>query len=398
MKKLITLMLLLTVVLLLSGCWSKRELNELAIVVAIGVDKIDDEYAISIQVVDPSEVSASHPSSGRTPVVTYHSKGKTLFEAIRKITTLSPRKPYFAHLQILVVGEDLAKEGLGYTIDFLGRDNEIRNDFDIIVAQQTTAKDVLNVLTPIEKIPANKMLNSIQISQDAWGSTRQVDVDELINKLNSDNKSYVLSKVDIHGDPRLGIDQTNVNRIETPAILQFTGLALFKHDKLIGFLSEEESRSYNFLTDQIESTIEIVSCPGEGQLTTEIITSKAKTDGKIENGIPKIRVQIDVDQNVAEVHCDIHLNDEQTLHTINEKTADLIKTRIEHLLHTLQKEYEVDILEYGAAIHRANAREWHHIKDDWSALFPELQVDVEVNVITHGFSTLQNSNVEEQKE
>ena len=162
-SKMMLLFLVLTS-LLLSGCWSKRELNELGIVVALGIDKVDDDYEVSIQVVDPSEISSKQPSSGRSPVVTYHAKGKSVFEAIRRMTTLTPRKPYFSHLQIVVIGEELAKEGLNEPLDFIARDHEFRNDFDVIVSHEATAKEVLNVLTPIEKMPANKLLNSIKVS------------------------------------------------------------------------------------------------------------------------------------------------------------------------------------------------------------------------------------------
>ena len=57
-RKMILLFLILT--LLLSGCWSKRELHELAIVVALGIDKVDEDFEVSIQVVDPSSRSESN--------------------------------------------------------------------------------------------------------------------------------------------------------------------------------------------------------------------------------------------------------------------------------------------------------------------------------------------------
>lgn len=43
--------------LFLSGCWDRRELDRLAIAVAVGIDKADDEYQVSAQVVVPSEMS-----------------------------------------------------------------------------------------------------------------------------------------------------------------------------------------------------------------------------------------------------------------------------------------------------------------------------------------------------
>ncbi|WP_107926866.1 Ger(x)C family spore germination protein [Lysinibacillus parviboronicapiens] len=398
MPKIKTLFLLCMLTLLLSGCWSKRELNELAIVVALGVDKVDDEYEISVQVVDPSEISTKQPSSGRSPVVTYHAKGKTAFEAIRKMTTLTPRKAYFAHLQVVVLGEQLAADGINDTLDFIARDHEFRNDFDVIVSHKSTAKEVLNVLTPIEKIPANKMLNSIKVSQKAWGSTLSVSIDELVNTLSSNTKSAVLTAIEIEGDTKLGINQTNVQRIKTPVILNYIGLAVFKKDKLVGILTEEESRSFNFLNGKIDSTVEIIACPKQGKLTTEITNSTTKVTGQFKNSTPQINVQIDVEQNVGEVECDINLTENKTIQYINNKTAELIKDHIQKTLKTIQQNYQLDILGFGEVLHREDTKKWNEIQDDWSTIFPELAVKVDVRVATQGLGTMQNSLLHKEKE
>lgn len=36
--------------LLLSGCWSRNEINDIAVVTAIGIDKQKDQYTVSLQV------------------------------------------------------------------------------------------------------------------------------------------------------------------------------------------------------------------------------------------------------------------------------------------------------------------------------------------------------------
>ncbi|KOS68497.1 spore gernimation protein [Lysinibacillus contaminans] len=398
MKKITTVILLTLLTFLLSGCWSKRELNELAIAVALGVDKTDDNYEVSVQIVDPGQISSKQPASGRAPVITYTAQGKTVFEAIRKITNSSPRKPYFSHLQVVVIGEKLASEGIEPTIDFLARDHEIRNDFNIIVANKTTAKEVLNVLTPIEKIPAQKISSSIQNSEKAWGSTLTVNIDDLITTLRSNENSPVLTAIEVIGDPKLGIDQTNVERIKTPVILEFSGLAVFKQDKFVGVLTDDESKSYNFLNDNVESTIEVISCPKEGRLSTEITKSKTKIKGKIVNGIPKLTVHIEIDQNVGEVDCTINLAEKETIQMINEKTSNLIKEKTEQVLNTIQKNYQVDNLGFSEVLHRADPKEWKKIKEDWATIFPELEVNVKVNVRTLGVGTIHNSISQQSKE
>ncbi|GAA3348356.1 MULTISPECIES: Ger(x)C family spore germination protein [Lysinibacillus] len=394
MKKNLIVLSLIFLILILSGCWSKRELNDLALVAALGIDFIDGEYAISVQVIDPSQVSLKS-ANGQAPVVTYHAEGKTVFEAVRKILALSPRKLYFAHLQLVVVGEELADKGIRDSVDFLARDQEIRNDFTIIVSQQATAKDVLNVLTPIEKIPASRMLNSLKITQDAWGSTLEVDVEDLVTDLGVNDQYFVLSAIEVLGDKTLGIDQTNVERIETPVKLKFTGLAIFKEDKLLGYIDEYNSKSFSYLNDNIKSTIEIISCPSDGELTTEITQSKTKTKGIFKDGQPTININIDIVQNVAEVKCDIDLTDIKTIDWINNQTEKHIKKNTNQVLNIFQENYQADVLGFGEAIHRANPTEWRKIKDDWQTIYPEVEVNVKVNVYTRGLGTLQNSKLKE---
>ncbi len=354
---------------------------------AAGIDKIDDEYEVSVQIVNPSEISASNPSSGRSPVTTYHAKGKSVFEAIRRLTTSTPRKAYFAHLQVVVIGEKLATEGIDQTVDFFARDPEIRNDFDFVVSYQSSAKEILNILTPIEKIPANKMINSLDGTEKAWGSILSVDIDDLVTTLGKEEKNAVLSGIEIQGDTQLGMDKVNVERIESPAILKYVGLAVFKQDKLIGFLTEEESRSFNFLNDTIKGTVESISCPGESTLTTEITRSTTKIKGKFKNNTPIINVRIDIDQNVGEVGCAIDLTETKSIEYINKETAELIKTQLKKTLTTIQKNYQADILGFGEVLYREDHRAWKKIKDDWPRIFSELEINVKVNVNTSGIGT-----------
>ena len=281
MKRRIAQLLLLLLALLLNGCWSKNELNELAVAVAIGVDKVDDEFEISIQVVEPSEVSATQPSTNRTPVTTYHAKGSSVFEAVRRMTTLTPRKLYLAHVQMMIIGEELAQQGVSDALDFFARDHAIRNDFYIVVSSEKTPKQVLETLTSLEKVPANKMHNSIEVSEREWASTSAVQLDELIKNLSSTGNNTVLSTITIQGKTELGTNQSNVENVETPAKLKYSGLAVFKQDKLIGLLTEEESKGYNYLKDKVKSTIETISCPDGRKLSTEVMDAKTKVKGKI---------------------------------------------------------------------------------------------------------------------
>ncbi|GLC89036.1 Ger(x)C family spore germination protein [Lysinibacillus piscis] len=397
MHKLQLIGCLLIVSLLLSGCWSKRELNELAIVTALGIDKVDDGFEISIQIVEPSEISAKQPSAGRSPVITYHERGKTVFEAIRKITTLAARKPYFSHLQIVVIGEELAKSNMVDVLDFISRDHEFRNDFNIIVSHEVNAKEVLSILTPIEKIPASKMLNSLQASEKVWGSVLTVNIDDLINTLSNNEESAVISAITMDGSKSLGMSQTNVQQAETSTLLKYIGLAIFKNGQQIGLLNAEDSRGISYLDNKIESTVEIISCPKEGTLTTEITHAQTKIKGRFEGNMPQLKVQITIEQNVGEVECMLNLGEKKTIEMINKRTEELIHKRIEHTLQILQQDYQVDVLSFGEVLHRKDPEKWKKIKKDWLAIFSEMPIHIEVNVKTQALGTMENFPVRNEK-
>ncbi len=386
-KHKVSFILLLSVLLLLGGCWNKRELNELAIVTAVGVDKSDEQFEISVQIVNPSQVASNKASGIQVPVFTYHAKGKSLFDAIRKLTALTPRKPYYAHAQIIIIGEEMAEEGMNSILDLFQRDPEGRSDFNFIVSHDSTAQEILSVLTPLEDVPASKMFKSLKVSEAVWGTTESVILDDLIQSLGSIDHSAVLPSIHIHGDADAGDFSSNIEKIDSPAQLKYGGLAIFKNYKLIGYLSEQESRDYNFLNNNIKSTFEIIACPEEGKISTEIINSSTKMTGHFQNDVPSISIKLDIEQNVAEVSCSLDLTKSKTINALNKETSRQIKERLERTLQTIQQTYQADLLKFSNVLHREDYQAWNRIKKNWQTLYPNLEVQIEVDVHTKGVGT-----------
>jgi spore germination protein KC len=389
MKKRLFLLLLIPCLLMVSGCWNRRELNELALVVAMSIDKADEGYEITTQVVEPGEVASQKGGSGRTPVTTYTEKGEYIFETIRRMTTLSPRKLYFAHLQMLVLGEEIAKEGISKSLEFLSRDPELRKDFYIVVSKDVKGKDVLENLTSIEKIPANKLHSSLETSEKAWAPTTAIQMDELIAALTSEGKNPVLTGISIRGNIEKGATMENVTRIEPFARLHYKNIAVFKKDKLIGWLNEKESKGYNYILNNVTNTVGAVPCPGDKSLVLEIIHSKSKVTGKVVNGRPKIDVKITGEANVGEVACLLDLTKPETIRKLersfNEVNRDIIATSVKKA-----KELGVDIYGFGEVIHRADPKAWKKLKKDWNQYF------VDIEVTTHSDFKIRRTGVSNQ--
>jgi len=394
MKK--KLFIVFFMLLLTTGCWSKKDLNELAIVTAIGIDKTEDGYSVSIQVLNPSEL-AGNTSSGRTEVVRFIKSGDTIFETLRKLSMDSPRRIYLAHLREVVFGEEIARDGIGKALDFISRDHEMRTDFYITVAKGSTAADILNIQTAIEKVPANKLFNALETSEKVWAATKTVQLDELINSIVSKGKEPVLTGIYYYGNSEYGSNIENVHNVSPETGLRLDYLAVFKKDKLIGWLNMNESKGFNYITDTIKNTVITIET-NEGKVSIEALRSKTKVHGKMKKGKPVIDITIDTEGNLADVESSIDLSKPENIDKLEKEFQNNIKEKVQTSIKKVQEEFQSDIFGFGEVIHRADPRAWKEIEDNWDEMFTNLDVNVEVKADIRRLGTITESFQKEIKE
>ncbi|AET58582.1 Ger(x)C family spore germination protein [Paenibacillus terrae] len=399
-RKAAFLFLILTLVLLLTGCWNRKELNELAIAVGMGIDKHGDQFRVSVQVVNPGEAAAKKGAAGGAPATLYTAEADTVFEAIRKITTISPRKMYFSHLRICVIGESIAREGIAKALDLLSRDHQFRTDFYIVVSKGTSAEDTLKIMTPLDPIPANDLYSALETSERNWSPSMTVTLDELITALTSEGMQPILTGLQIIGNTEMGESNKNVQTIAPPARLQYSGLAVFRKDKLIGWLNETESRGYNFILGKVQSSVGFVACPQGGKVVTEIIRTQTAIKGSVNRGEPRIKVKMQVEANVGEVECQgLDLTKVSTIYELEKKEEEKIEEIMKSAVRKAQKSYKSDIFGFGEAIHRANPKTWNSLKKNWDREhLAELPVDIKVDFKIRRLGTIGSSFLNDMKE
>ncbi|WP_227940049.1 Ger(x)C family spore germination protein [Alkalihalobacillus deserti] len=398
MKRTFLLFVILSIFLsLITGCWNRRELNELAIVSGMGFDRSENGYLVSLQIINPRETAAKGEGYD-SPVTTYQATGETVIKAVRKITKELPRRAYFSHLRIVIIGNKLAEEGFIDVLDFLSRNHELRTDFYMAISKGESAKDVLATLTSIEKIPANKLYQALEVSEKAWAATGTIQLDELISDLISEGKHPVLTGVSFQGDPQKGKTTQNVLTTDEPVTLQYLGLSVLKNDKLIGWLNEDESKGYNYSQGTVQSTVINVPCSKGGDLGIEVTEANTKTEGKVENGKPKIELEIKVEGSIGDVECKVDLSNTQEIYKIEQKAQQSIKNKIEQAIHKVQKQYKADIFGFGEAIRRSAPKTWKQIKDNWDSEFEDLTVDIAVEVRIRQVGTIGDSILKDFEE
>ncbi|WP_336785375.1 Ger(x)C family spore germination protein [Paenibacillus sp. MMO-177] len=380
--------------LLMTGCWSRRELNELLIVLGMGIDWEDGHYLVSFQVVNPSEISNQQKRGDRPPGTLFQGRGKTLFEAARAVTAEAPRKVYLGHLQIYVIGEEAARKGINELIDVSARDNETRMDFNIIIAKGSKAEDVLKLYTPVEKLPSYSMQQSLQTSAKNWAPTIAVTLDKAITNLSSQGSELALTGIRVIGNPKVGENKQNVEKFMPPSRFRYSGIAAFRDDKLIGWLNERESRGYTDITNNLDSTSIAIPCGEQRYMGIEVTSSNSKIKTKVVNGNPEVEVSIRTEANIVERSCaDVDLSNPETIKQLEKKTKENIQTNAEAAVNHA-KEMKSDIFGFGTQMEKEHPAFWYRVKDQWrEEYFPKLKVSYKIKLYIRETGTTENSTI-----
>lgn len=195
MKKL----LIIVFCLFISGCNNYRELNNIAVVSALGIDYKDNMYNVSVLVKDNTK-------DGEDKTSIYSYEGKSLDEAIKRIGLLASKTLYFIDLNVLVISES-ATSKLQSIMDYLSRENNVGINFYILC--DNNFKDSFKLMQGKDKVYGDYVKG---ILQDNYNNVVRVKYTPFLQKflspyydvimpvgyINDDN--YLIDKAIIFSD------------------------------------------------------------------------------------------------------------------------------------------------------------------------------------------------------
>ncbi|MEW6624503.1 MAG: Ger(x)C family spore germination protein [Bacillota bacterium] len=373
-KKILILCLILICLMLNLGCWNKVELNERAFVMGVGVDKGEnDTVKLTVQILLPEKVGV--PSAGAVgsdsekPVWVVTSTGHTIFDAVRNFVMQSGRKLFWQYNKIIIIGEEAAWEGILPILDFFARDHEIRLDNKVLVARGK-ALDILNTDHELEPMSAVSIKDMVE-GKKAIGTIVDVTLFDIMGRLTSKSMASIASRIELLG-----------SEAEDEKKLRVTGAAVFREDKLAGFLNKPETRGLNWVLGEVVSGIIVVISPLNPQenASIEIIRAGSKVKPEFKDGYFLITVEVNMEGNLGEQQSRVNLVEPERWASLERRAAEVIENEIKAALEKAQKEYKTDIFGFGEAIYRKFPSQWKQIENVWEDLFEQLEIDLKINV------------------
>ncbi|MCK2020840.1 Ger(x)C family spore germination protein [Peribacillus frigoritolerans] len=367
-KKVVILLIVMTPIM--SGCWDRVEINDLAIVTAASIDKKDnDQIELSIQVFIPKSLSSGGgqggPGQGGANTTLVRSAiGSNISDALSKLQSKLPRKIFWGQCKVFIFGEKLSKEGIQEQLDFLLRHPQPRERANVFVSEGK-GKPILESVPPLENY-----------SGEVIRELSDLHIGMLVTLQNLDE--MLTGKPRAAAIPLVKILPPEKGQKKVQGIPYIVGTAVFKKDKMTGTMTEKETRGLLWLRDEMESYTVTLKPKGEkGEISLNPVSAKVKVIPQIINDKWKVLVKIDTEGSVIQNGTNLNLSSLKAVKAVERDFQKDIEKRLElAFLNTQDK--KADILGLGKEFYRKYPKQFNKIENNWDQIFAEMEVEIDV--------------------
>ena len=347
----------------------------------MAVDKGESgPFKLTVLVNNASELS-EQTAQGNSPTAMLSLEGDTLAELSQRMNEGFSKEIVYSHMKTLVISEEIASEGMLDFLDYLERNKEIRDDVNIVIAREGEAKNILNIPSILQKDSAIKLNFQLQQAFKNWGLTPDVHLNDVIAAITSPGRQPVITAVKVKGDVKKGKSVDNMKKAEPDAGIAIDSMAVFKDEKLLGFLSKEDSRNYLWTQNELKNTTLSVPCEEKKYSTVKIIESVTKLKAKMKNGTPEIQMDLAMHGYLMGSNCGYPLDKPDSYQKIEKLTEQYIQEKNAETIKTVQKDYGGDIFGFGEVLNRQDHQQYKKIKDNWDAAFREAKINITADLV-----------------
>lgn len=409
------------------------EVNRLAIVDLLALDAGDgDLIELTAQIIIPTRLGVGPTDGGQDPpFFVTGARGATVAEAVANLEKRVPRQIFLEHVQLLIVGEQLARRGLFPILDFLVREREIRPDL-LVAVTPGRASSLLGLAPPLPAIPADAWKTVIRNERVAVTSMRN-----LFLALGEDGMDPFLTALAPAPLPEPGGaggagggngggagsgggggggGQGSGGGGAAGGDMELIGAGLFRSDRLVGYLNREEALGLQLLISDRPRTIlsvaekdvlaELGTAPspagsgGDGSgaalppadpMPGIIALRLTRSDSSlVPVGMdpPTLQLKVRLITEVANAASVLDVEDAEVAGAIERVAARNVVRHVEAALGKMQALHS-DAAGLGARFRRRRPAWWRTMRSRWSDLFRQARLvyDVEVTVARTGLAT-----------
>lgn len=368
-------MSLFAMALTVSGCWSAREIDELAFIMGIAVDKSEGGgLIVTYRVVNPvlltSGESGGIQSGGSTPSETtfvISIEAPSLTHAMERFQAQIPRRPFLSHLQTIIIGESLARDGIATIMDFFERDPELRRSMNVSIARGMDASQLFLGSKPVLVTPSGMTIDGLLEHAKLVGVSPVSTLGDVVDSIGSDRRDPYMTAVTLVPSTVDGEEKTQV---------RLAGAAIFRDDQLVGFLDEDESAAFLIARNELDATVLSIS----GEIDADVRLNHIYTNLRLKSA-DNLHFHMTSRQHGTIRQARI-LNRQNAIQAVNELGFSL-EEEIKNRVHAVIKKTQAmgsDALGLGDVLYQSAPHMWHDLRHDWRSLLANTTIDINVHV------------------
>ncbi|MBQ8300220.1 MAG: Ger(x)C family spore germination protein [Clostridia bacterium] len=419
------ILLLLLSLFLTTGCYNKKELDNLAYVIGIGADiGSGDNLDITYQIAIPLKVSSNEGKTGEENFTTYTVSAPSLYVGNSKVNALTSKEVNLSHVKLIVYSEELAKNDLSGHINSLISNVSIRPKTTVAICKNS-AKDFLKNITPdLESSPARyyELLFSSQNRTNESAKSELIDFYTATTSIERDSAIILLSNKKSGDDSDTSKKSGNSNDSQNSeqnstgsssegqssqgssssqgdkenSQKKFAGLAVFKGSKMVGEIPQDLIMSHLILTNELkQGDITVYDAKEDGKLASIFLRQekKCKYDVTMKNDIPEINIKIKLTGHLRSSTSTTDYLDKENKNILTSNIEKEIKTLVEKYIQLTQS-YNTDTAGIGRYV-KQEFLTWDEFeKLKWNEQYKNarfnINVDVDLNVSRIIFHRISN--------
>lgn len=386
------LTIMMAIVFLVTGCWGRQEIEDSAFIMQFSIDlHPDDDLIVTAQVAVPKRLaSPSDGSSDAPPFYVASTRVATIHQAFREQGAQHSRPGLRAHATSIIIGEELARQGVSDIADFLIRDRETRLTARVYVADGD-ARTILSV-APTQNANAWEFVQQLADNAAQRGTAPRMRLHEVELARTRPGEDLILPRlalVPTSTEPIQSLDGLIAEQASPTGFVQpgYTfearGAAVFREDRMVGWLSDQEVRGVLWVRGLgLGNTIVELQMENENesyQVNAQPYERSAKVRPDFADGqLQKIDVQVTVEASVTEIMGAAPAMTWELLEEIGAKLSQTIQNEIEEAVQ-VAKVYEADIFSFGEVVRQNISHDdWQQLAPRWREVWIRLPVEVRV--------------------
>ncbi len=255
---------------------SSTNVEKLEIIRIVGIDKKNEDIRLSLAVVD-------NQKEGKENNYLIHGFGSTFFEAADDAGRTANSTLFWGHADILVLGEDAAKDNISKYIDFLVRDRKARLNMKVLVVKGGTADDLLSRKGNADQSIYDGLSEQIR-SLRSLTYAPEVSLSDLLASAGDARPSYLLPAVALRDEENYEID----------------GVAAMCGGTVTEFLDRRSARACALVRGTFYRSIEVLDTRLLGRISIEADNAASHIVFREEQGKIVARIDVSLSGSFAE--------------------------------------------------------------------------------------------------